>query len=87
MIKWLEGKKTYIAAAAIAIAAGVFFFLNRLSAPDFTMALGAAASIAGLSAKLNRYLPDIVQGLEDVKAKNYGAAAGIAVKDAIETKG
>jgi hypothetical protein len=82
MIQWLQGKKTYIGAGAIAIAAIVFFFLHQISAPTLSMALGAAVAISGLSAKLNRYLPDIVEALEDVQQKKYQAAAGVVEKDA-----
>lgn len=87
MIRWLQGKKTYIGAAAIAVAATVLFFRGQVDTPTFSIALGASVAIAGLSAKLNRYLPDMVMALEDVQQKNYKGAAAIAVGDVAAAAG
>jgi hypothetical protein len=82
IVNWLRGKKMYLGAAGIGIAAIVFFFLGQLDGPSLAYALGAAIAIAGLSAKLNRYLGDIVTGLQDLKDKNLKAALGLAASDA-----
>jgi hypothetical protein len=71
----------YIGAAAIAAGALVFFFLGQLDAPSLTMALGAALSVAGLSAKLNRFLPDVLAVAQDLKDKNLKGALVVVVDD------
>jgi hypothetical protein len=80
-LKWLQGKKTYIAAGALAVASTLFFFQGLLDAPSLTLMLSVAAGMAGLSAKLNRYLPDVATIAEDVKAKNYKAAESVVATD------
>jgi hypothetical protein len=84
MIQWLQGKKMYLAAIGIAIAAIVFFFLNQLDAQGLTMYLLAAAAVCGLSAKLNRFLPDIVLGVSDLKSKDFKGALTVGASDLLQ---
>jgi hypothetical protein len=87
MIKWLQGKKTYIGALAIATAVTAGYFYGLVSATDLAVGLGVAVSVAGLSAKLNRYLPQVVSGIEEVKQGQYSVAAGTAVGIGAEATG
>jgi hypothetical protein len=75
MLKWLQGlqgKKTYIGAGILAAAAIAGFFLGQLDLDKVAIVLGSAIGMAGLAAKLNRYLPDVVQALEEIKKKDFG---------------
>jgi hypothetical protein len=85
MVKWLQGKKTYIGAGILAAAAIAGFFLGQLDLDKLAMVLGSAIAMAGLSAKLNRYLPDAVQALEEIKNKDFGKLIITGGKVAMET--
>jgi hypothetical protein len=73
MIQWLQGKKTYIGGAVLALPAIYLFMTGKMEAPQLLMVLGAALMVAGLGAKLQRFLPGIVQMLQDLKNKNANA--------------
>jgi hypothetical protein len=85
MVKWLQGKKTYIGAGILAAAAIAGFFLGKIDADQLAMLLGSAIAMAGLSAKLNRYLPAIVEASEEIKKKDFGKLIITGGKIAAET--
>jgi hypothetical protein len=87
IVKWLQGKKTYIGAAVIAIAVIVGFFYGVVSADSLAIGLGAAISVAGMAAKTERYLSAGVAILTDIKGRQYSAAATEAVGIAAQASG
>lgn len=64
---WLQGKKTYIVAGLAVVATAVLLWFGYASPEQAVTLLTIAAGLAGLSAKLNRWLPQIAT-----------AAAGVA---------
>jgi nitrate/nitrite transporter NarK len=87
VIEFLQGKKTYIVSGALAIAAVVFFFSGRIDAPQLTVILAAAAGLSTIGAKFQRYLPGVVQTLEDIKNKNATGVLLDVTKIATEGSG
>jgi len=68
-MKWLEGKKTYLGAAALAAGAIAAFWFGEINGAQLTMVLGLALAAAGLGDKLQRYLPFVVSALEELKQR------------------
>lgn len=71
---WLEGKKTYVA-AALMFAIGVYgLWTGAISSENAGALITAAFGIAGLGSKSNRALQIITEFIEAEKAK--GKASG-----------
>jgi hypothetical protein len=75
-MNFLQGKKTYIGAGLLALGALAGFFFGTFEAPQAIVILGAAASVAGLGAKFQRYAPAIVSGLQELKKVQQDLKAG-----------
>jgi hypothetical protein len=83
-MKWLTGKKTYIGAAVLALAAIVGFWYGAIDGVQLTQALGVAFAIVGLGHKADRQIAAAVAALEAAKAARTDAASvsGAAVSTA-----
>jgi hypothetical protein len=79
MLKWLTGKKTYIGAAGLAIAAIVGFWFGAIDATQLGEGLSVAFAIVGLGHKYDRLIADVVDALEAAKQKSEAAVSGAAV--------
>jgi hypothetical protein len=81
MLKWLTGKKTYIGAAGLAIAAIAGFWFGAIDATQLGEALSVGFAIVGLGHKYDRLIADVVAALEAAKQKSEATAtvSGAAV--------
>jgi hypothetical protein len=72
---FLQGKKTYISAALIALVAIVGWWLGVVSEPQALAMLGVAGVGAGLGAKSERTAEAILAVLGDIRSAQAQAAA------------
>jgi hypothetical protein len=72
---FLQGKKTYISAALIALVAIVGWWLGVVSEPQALAMLGVAGVGAGLGAKSERSAEAILAMLGDIRSAQAQAAA------------
>jgi hypothetical protein len=72
---FLQGKKTYISAALIALVAIVGWWLGVVSEPQALAMLGIAGVGAGLGAKSERTAEAILTVLGDIRSSQAQAAA------------
>ncbi|HEX5234152.1 MAG TPA: hypothetical protein VFW25_02350 [Silvibacterium sp.] len=85
---WLVGKKTYIVAGAVALAALAGVFFGKLSFAQATALLGFAGAIAGLGAKIDHHAAQVTAVLTDVAKLSQDVAwrrYGVMPADAIAT--
>ena len=69
MWNWMTGKKTYIAAAALALFAVAGFWFGAIGGTQLGEALAVALGIAGLGHKFDRQIELIVEAMEAAKAR------------------
>lgn len=67
MIKWLQGKKTYISAAVLLLTAVVGWWFGAINGTEATGMIAGAFGLAGLGARSARYAQMTFAALEDVK--------------------
>jgi hypothetical protein len=67
MWNWLTGKKTYIAAAALAAIAAAGFWFGAINGTQLGEALAVAAGLVGLGHKLDRQIAFAVAALEQAR--------------------
>jgi hypothetical protein len=70
----LVGKKTYIVAGAMALAALAGVFFGKISFAQATALLGFAGAIAGLGAKIDHHAAQVTAVLADVAKLGADAA-------------
>jgi len=68
-MKWLEGKKTWIGAGLLAVAAVAGYWFGALDGTVATAMLGFALTAVGLGDKADRYVPQILAALDNLRAK------------------
>jgi ketopantoate hydroxymethyltransferase len=69
MLKWLTGKKTYIGAVALALAAIAGFWFGAVDAEQLTALLSIAAIAVGLGHKGDRQVALLVEALGKANAE------------------
>jgi hypothetical protein len=79
----LQGKKTYLSALLLALAACTGWWFNVLGDTQLIEALGVAGAIAGLGAKSQRNAESVLGALEDLRQAQERRAAGQQI-DAIQ---
>ena len=79
---WLQGKKTILVAVAVIALTGIGFWYGKLTPAQALQLFSFAGVAIGIGDKLQRYLPQILVGLQalataiaDIKAGQTGAAA------------
>ena len=72
MWNWLTGKKTYIGAACIALAALAGFWAGVVDGTQLGEALGTALAIVGLGHKFDRQIDIFVEAMEAAKERESG---------------
>ncbi|HEX7289467.1 MAG TPA: hypothetical protein VF532_25005 [Candidatus Angelobacter sp.] len=72
---WLQGKKTYICAAALAVIGCAGYFAGALDGATASAVLCAAGGVAGLGAKWQRAADSILVALNNVRDAQALAAA------------
>jgi len=74
-MKWLEGKKTYIAAAVLLFVGAGGYFFNVLPEATATILIATGLGFFGLGSKVERYGKLILEGLDDMKKIQADLAA------------
>jgi hypothetical protein len=85
---WLDGKKTYIAAGALAILGAVLILNGDTGTGMESILVGAA--LAGLGDRANRHQAEILAAVQDIGKLATDAksgSAGITADDAIKVIG
>jgi hypothetical protein len=72
--KFLQGKKTYLSAAALALAAILGWYFGYIDGTQATAMLATAGIGAGLGAKSNRVAQDLMAGLTSIRYAQVTAA-------------
>lgn len=83
-MNFFTGKKTYIGAAILALAACAGYYVGSFDGPTTTLFLGTALTAAGLGSKVQRYAPAILASLQEIKKVQEDVAAGKKVNVAGE---
>jgi hypothetical protein len=68
-VQWLQGKKTYIGAAIMVLAAVVGWWFHLVSDPELVSICAAAFAMCGLGARSTRYGELTLQALERVQMR------------------
>ena len=76
LVKFLQGKKTYLSAFVVAMAALCGWWYGVLDNTQAIAILGTASGLAGLSAKNERYGQMILTAMDDVRQAQQRSAAG-----------
>ncbi|HKV94899.1 MAG TPA: hypothetical protein VJW20_20305 [Candidatus Angelobacter sp.] len=76
LVKFLQGKKTYLSAFVIALAAICGWWFNTLDNSQAMALLGIAGTAAGLGAKGERYAAAALTILEDLRQAQQQHTAG-----------
>jgi hypothetical protein len=71
---WLQGKKTYISAAALCLVAIAGFLLGYLGGTETTGMLATAGALAGLGAKSQRTADEVMTVLSGIRQAQAVAA-------------
>jgi hypothetical protein len=74
--EFLQGKKTYISAAALGLVAAIGFLLGYIGGTEATALLSAAGALAGLGAKSQRTADVIMTALAEVRQVQARTAVG-----------
>jgi hypothetical protein len=72
---WLQGKKTYMCAAALAVTGCAGYYSGALPGATASAVLCAAGGLAGLGAKSQRTADSVLAALNDVRDAQARAAA------------
>jgi hypothetical protein len=82
---WLQGKKTYISAAALGLVAIAGFLLGYLGGTEATGMLATAGGLAGLGAKSQRTADEVMTALAEVQTLQRAHASGqLGSREAVE---
>ena len=83
-MKYFEGKKTYLAAAALVVIAALSFWLELASDVQCMTILAIAFGMFGLGSKSERYGRMMIDAIEELKRQQ---AAGATAKDQAKAVG
>ena len=81
MIKWLQGKKTYISATVLLLTAVIGWWFGAINGTQSTGMIAGAFGLVGLGARSTRYAELTFAALEDVrKAVRSGQKIDVAAE-------